>query len=167
MNNMSLGHALYCHAPLQEGQRSVYSSSGSGWISENGLKLNGRNPLFDCSRWSSDSPGPAEDEGVLDGHQRAQLGALRVMVLATVLTPCKHTSHLSPQPRVTPSAVQLGSYSQMNSSGACSAIMPTYKWERSSSDHHHATKSKQVPHRAPYRREVVSSVWNFPACTHI
>ena len=44
------------------------------------------------------SPSPAEDEGVLDGHQWSQLRTLGVMVLATFLAPCEHTSHLSSQP---------------------------------------------------------------------
>lgn len=71
----------------------------SGWILENWLQLNRwKKSLV----WSQSvefrrfhSPSPAEDEGVLDGHQRSELRTLWVMVLATVITPCDthHTCH--------------------------------------------------------------------------
>lgn len=55
--------------------------------------------MDEIPRWielSGHSPGPAEDKGVLDGHQRSQLGTLGVMVLATVLAPCDtHIRHVN------------------------------------------------------------------------
>lgn len=88
---------------------------------------------------SCHSPGPAQHKGVLDGHQWAQLWTLRVMVLATVLTPYTHTqTELSPGARVVivvPAEQDLDSYSQMNSSGMCSAITQTYR-QRQSTGHH-------------------------------